>query len=85
MANFENKILKNKKLDKDLTLKVTQNGMSGRIFVEFISETSRMVLQKSFQNTYEGKKEAESFQKSIKSIGDLRSYFGIKEKKNVTK
>lgn len=79
MANFENKILKKKKLDKELTLKVTQNEMSGRIFVEFASETGKMVLQKSFQNTYEGKKEADSFQKSIKSISDLKKYFGLKK------
>lgn len=87
MANFETKILKKKKIDKELTLKVTQNGMSGRIFVDFSSEDGKLVLQKSFQNTFEGSKEAEQFQKKFKSINDLRKYFGlnVKEKKNVAK
>jgi hypothetical protein len=72
------KILKNKKLDKELTLKMSQNLMSGRIFVEFASENGRMVLQKSFQNTYDGNKEAQEFSKKFKSIKDLKKYFGIK-------
>jgi hypothetical protein len=72
------KILKNKKLDKELTLKMSQNLMSGRIFVEFASENGRMVLQKSFQNTYDGNKEAHEFSKKFKSIKDLKKYFGIK-------
>lgn len=81
MANFEVKILKKKKLDKELNIKVTQNEMSGRIFVEFSSEDGKLVLQKSFQNTYEGTKEAEQFQKNIKSIKDLRKYFGLSKDK----
>ena len=78
MANFENKILKKKKLDKEANLKISQNEMSGRIFVEFSSESAKLVLQKSFQNTYEGNKEAQEFSKTIKSIKDLKKYFGIK-------
>lgn len=88
MAKYiENKVLKKKKIDKELTLKVTQNEMSGRIFVEFLSDDGKITLQKSFQNNYEGKKDSEKFSKSIKSIGDLRKYFGLddKEIKNVTK
>lgn len=81
MTNFENKVLKNKKLDKELTLKITQNEMSGRIFVEFSTESGKMVLQKSFQDTYEGKKEAQSFSKSIRSISDLKKYFGLGKNK----
>ena len=80
MANFENKILKRKVLDKELKLVVSQNEMSGRIFVDFKSEDGKLVLQKSFQNTYEGKKEAEAFQKSIRSIADLKKYFGLVKK-----
>jgi hypothetical protein len=74
------KVLKNKKLDKEASLKITQNTMSGRIFVEFSSESAKLVLQKSFQNTYEGNKEAQAFSKSIKSIKDLRKYFGLDKK-----
>lgn len=82
MANFENKILKKKKLDKEATLKISQNDMSSRIFVEFSSEDGKLVLQKSFQNTYEGTVESQAFAKSIKSIDDLKRYFGLKGKKN---
>lgn len=77
MANFENKVVKKKKLDKELNLKVSKNEMSGRIFVEFTSEDGKLILQKSFQDTYEGNKESEGFQKSVKSIKDLRKYFGL--------
>jgi hypothetical protein len=77
MANFENKILKKKRLDKETNLKISQNEMSGRIFVEFSSESAKLVLQKSFQNTYEGNKEAQQFAKTIKNIDGLRKYFGL--------
>lgn len=78
MANFENKILKKKKLDKEANLKISQNEMSGRIFVEFSSENGKLTLQKSFQNTHEGNLEAQAFSKTIKSIKDLKKYFRIK-------
>jgi hypothetical protein len=71
------KVIKIKKLDKESTLKMTQNLMSGRIFVEFSSEDGKLVLQKSFQDTYDGNKEAQKFSKKIKSIDDLRKYFGL--------
>jgi hypothetical protein len=77
MANFENKILKKKRLDKESHLKISQNEMSGRIFVEFSSENGKLVLQKSFQNTYEGNKEAQAFSKTIKNIDQLRKHFGL--------
>lgn len=80
MANYDSKVLKKKKIDKELTLKVTQNEMSGRIFVEFTSEDGKLVLQKNFQNTYDGKRESDLFQKRFKSINDLRKYFGLEKK-----
>lgn len=86
MTTFiEHKILKNIVLNKGLTLKVIQNDMADRILVEFRSEDDKLVLQKSFQNTFEGQMESETFQKKIKSLKDLRAYFGLnkKEKKNV--
>jgi len=72
-------VLKNKKLDEKLTVMVTQNDRSGRIFVEFISDDGKLVLQRSFQNTVCGLQEAEQFQKSFKSIKDLKKYFGLKQ------
>lgn len=81
MANFENKILKQKKLGDEANLKISQNDMSGRIFVEFSSKDRKLVVQKSFQNTYEGTKESQAFAKTIKSIDDLKKYFGIKGSK----
>jgi hypothetical protein len=77
MSNFENKILKKKKLDKETSLKISQNEMSGRIFVEFSSENGKLVVQKSFQNTYEGNKEAQAFSKTIKNMDGLRKHFGL--------
>lgn len=76
--SFETKTLKKKKLDKECSLKMTQN--DARIFVEFSSEDGKLVLQKSFQNTFEDKKNAEAFSKTIKSIKDLRKYFGLDKK-----
>lgn len=77
MANFENKIVKEKQLDKGLKLTVKQNEMSGRIFVEFSSEDGKLVLQKSFPDTIDGVQDSERFQKSIKSTKALHKYFGI--------
>jgi hypothetical protein len=74
----DNKVLKKKKLDKELTLKITKNEMSERIFVEFRSDDGKLVLQKSFQDNYSGVAQAEEFSKSIKSLKDLRNYFGMK-------
>jgi len=79
MANFENKVIKKKKLDKELTLRVLQNEMSGRIFVEFASEDGKLIVQKSFQDNYEGNKEAAEFQKRFKTIKELRKYLGYEK------
>ena len=61
------KILKEKKIDKQTTLKVTRNLMSGRIFVEFASKENNIFLQKNFQDSLDGKKKSEEFAKSIGS------------------
>jgi hypothetical protein len=78
-TSLENKILKNKKLDKETILNITQNSSNNRIFVEFKSENSKIVLQKTFPGTYQGKVDAEEFSKTIKSIDDLKKYFGLKK------
>jgi hypothetical protein len=72
------KLLKEKKIGKELTLKISQNLMSGRIFVEFNSTNPKLTLQKNFQNTIEGKYKSEEFSKSIKSLEQFKEYFGIK-------
>lgn len=80
-ANSDFKIVREKKLDKETTMKISKNLMSGRIFVEFRSANPNLVLQKNFQDTMEGKKESEKFAKSITSTAQLRAYFGIKKEK----
>lgn len=78
-VNSDFVLIKEKKIDKGTTLKVSQNLMSGRIFVEFISNNPRIVLQKNFQDTLDGKRESEQFAKSIRSTDQLREYFGLKK------
>jgi hypothetical protein len=73
------RLLKQKKVDETTTLKVSKNLMSGRIFVEFVSDNPRIVLQKNFQDTILGKVESDRFAKSINSTEELREYFGIKK------
>lgn len=73
------KLIKEKKLGKETTLTIKRNLMNGRIFVEFICNSPKLVLQKNFQDTYLGKKESEVFSKSIKNTNQLKQYFGIEE------
>lgn len=80
-VNTDFKLIKEKALDEECTLKITKNIMSGRIFVEFAGINPKLTLQKNFQDTYEGKKESEEFSKSIKNSNQLRAYFKIPEKK----
>ena len=81
-VNPDFEIIKEKKLDKETIVKISRNLTSGRIFVEFVSNNPRIVLQKNFQNNMDGKKKSESFLKSIKNTDQLREYFGIKKDKN---
>lgn len=82
MSNLENKVVKKKVVDKNLKLKVSKNEAGQRIFVEFSSADGKLLLQKSFQDTFEGRKAAEDFQNAFKSANDLYTYFGktLKEK-----
>lgn len=77
--NIENKQIKNKKVDKETTLKVYFNEAAQRIFVEFFTKDRKLVLQKNFQNNPQGIKDSEHFQESIQSTNDLRKYFGLSE------
>ena len=78
MGPMDFKLLKKKEIDKGVTLKVTKNIMSNRIFVEFISESPKLTLQKNFQDSLYGKIESEKFVKSISSLEDLLAYFRVK-------
>ena len=73
------KLIREKRVDKLTTMKITKNLMSGRIFVEFVSTDPKLTLQKSFQDSRDGKKQSEEFSKSIKSTDQLKDYFGIKK------
>lgn len=76
---LDTKVINKKALDKELTLTVTELVQSGRIMVEFRHSSNKMVRQKTFPNTYEGRADVEKFSKSIKNTKELRKYFGIKE------
>jgi hypothetical protein len=74
---FENKVVKTKKLGKSMVMQVSENEYSGRILVDFSTTDGRLKVQKTFQNNFEGKKEAKEFQKRFKSLGDLKKYLGL--------
>ncbi len=78
-VNSDFKLIREKQLDSNTTLKVSQNLRSGRVFVEFVSDNPRIVLQKNFQDTMAGKLDSEKFAKSIRNTKELRAYFGIKK------
>ena len=73
---FANKVIKTKKLG-GLLLQISENEHSERIFVDFSTVDGKIKLQKSFQNNFEGKKEAKEFQEKFKSLIDLKKYFGL--------
>lgn len=78
MSSIEFRVLKEKKVDKEINLKVRKNDALNRLSVEFSSDTCKLVIQKSFQDTHEGRLKSEQFQESIKNINDLKKYFGVK-------
>lgn len=81
MSGLDNKVIRKKKLDKELTLKVLHNEAAERIFVEFSSKDGKLVLQKSFQDNFYGTRDAKAFEVSLKSIDDLREYFRRKDER----
>jgi hypothetical protein len=74
---FQNRVVKQKKLGKDAMMEVSVNEINKRIFVDFSSLDGRFKIQKSFQDTYDGNKEALEFQKRFRSLNDLKRYFGL--------
>lgn len=77
MVSLEYKLVKQKKLGKELLLKVLVNESAERIHVEFSSKDGKMILQKSFQNNFNGKNEAKKFEKAFKNIKELKKHFGF--------
>jgi predicted polyphosphate/ATP-dependent NAD kinase len=78
MAILENKVLRKKKIDKDLNVKVIKNDASERLFVEFSSKDNKLVMQKMFQNTFHGRLEAQTFEDSFQSYEEFKEYFNKK-------
>lgn len=74
---YENKVVKTKKLGKSVVLQVSENEYSNRILVDFSTIDGKLKIQKTFQNNFEGKKEAIEFQKQFKTLSDLKKYFGL--------
>lgn len=72
--DFENKLIKKAKLDK-VTMVVSENQISGKIFVEFFTRSGKLRLQRNFDKL----EEAKPFMKSIKSSDDLKRYFGLNQ------
>ena len=77
MTGSDFKLIKEKKVDKNTRLTITKNLMSGRIFVEFVSDNPRLTLQKNFQDSLDGKNRSVEFSKSIRSTADMHRYFGL--------
>lgn len=77
---LESKVLKEKALDKDLRLKVYAN--SDKIFVEYSAKNGRLVVQRSFYNDVDGKRESAKFQKQFKKVEDLLNYFDLNNRSN---
>lgn len=75
------KLIKSKELDKDALLRISKNLMSGRIFVEFSCKNPNLMIQKNFEDSLYGKKQADTFSKSIKNADQIRKYFGLKTEK----
>lgn len=75
---LDNKIIKDKKLEGGLIIKVMKNSASERIFVEFSSPDGKLVLQRSYQDSFAGRLQAQTFESSFKSLNDLKKYFKLK-------
>lgn len=69
---MEYKVKKQKKLDKELNMKIYEDPFNSRIYVEFSSDDRKLILQRSFQNTYFGQVESEKFSKSLKNLQELK-------------
>lgn len=73
---MEQKVVKQKKLDKELNLKISEDTYSARIYVEFSSDDRKLVLQRSFQNNIAGREQCAEFSRSLKTLQELRDRLG---------
>ena len=73
---MEYKVIKQKKLNKELNLKISEDHYMSRIYVEFSSDDRKLILQRSFQNTFKGQQESQEFSKSLKNLKDLENRLG---------
>lgn len=80
MIFFTEHIIIKDSVKDGLRLKITKNEMSDRLFVEFSNENGSLVLQKNFQNTVVGRQALDKFQTTIKSLKDLKKYFGLNKR-----
>lgn len=70
---FANKKIRKTKLD-GMTLVMSKNEISHKIFVEFATKRGKLKLQRNFDNL----DDAEKFANKFKSAEDLKNYFGLK-------
>lgn len=77
MSILDNKLITRSKIDSNTSVRVFRNDALARVIVEFNSDSPRLTLQKSFQDTHAGWKEAENFQATIQSTEDLKNYLGF--------
>ena len=81
MSLTDHRVVSDTKVDpsEELNRRVTVDGRGERIYVEFSSQNPRLKVQKNFQNNIFGKRQADAFAESMKSVADLKAYFKIKE------
>jgi len=75
---LDDKILKQEDLEGGLLLKVTINKASERIFVEFSSSDGKLVVQRSYPDSFAGQIQADIFKVKFKSLTDLKTYLKFK-------
>ena len=76
--SFETSLVKELEVDEGLNLRVTRSSYSERVYVEFKSTDGKLTLQKTFQDNFFGRKDAEKFEKSMKTLSDLKAYLKVK-------
>jgi hypothetical protein len=78
MSLLDTKVIDKRKVDKELSIKISKNDASERIFVEFSSKDGKLVLQRSFQDTHYGRIDAAKFENHFKTIEEFKAHFKIK-------
>lgn len=76
--SFETSLIKELQIEEQLVLTVSRNVHSERVYVQFKSADGKITLQKTFQDNFFGRKDAEKFEKSINSLAELKTYLRMK-------